>query len=121
MADKNTQIVRKIIGHAEKILSYCQGVGKSGFTSDSKLVEACAFNLLQIGELSRLLEEDYTTAHSDIPWHKIRGLRNRIVHDYEGIDLSLIWDIIDGDLRNLKHQLDALCDDDLLANERQVK
>jgi uncharacterized protein with HEPN domain len=108
MADKNTQIVRKIIGHAEKILSYCQGVGKNGFISDSKLVEACVFNLLQIGELTRLLDAGYTMAHTDIPWHKMRGLRNRIVHDYEGIDLSLIWDIIDGDLRNLKCQLGAL-------------
>jgi uncharacterized protein with HEPN domain len=110
MADKNTRIVRKIICHAEKILSYCSDVTEGEFIADSKVAEACVFNLLQIGEMTRLLDEGYTVAHGGIPWHKMRGLRNRIVHDYEGIDLSLIWDIISGDLPELAKQLSGICE-----------
>lgn len=45
------------------------------------------------------------TRYSEIPWFKMRGLRNRIVHDYEGVNLKLIWEIIDMDIETLTHQL----------------
>ena len=50
------------------------------------LVEACVFNLSQIGELVRHLDRDFIEQHSDVPWAQMRGLRNRIIHDYEGVN-----------------------------------
>ena len=47
------------------------------------------------------MDSDFTQKHADIPWHALYGLRNRIVHDYEGVNLRLIWEIIDGDLQPL--------------------
>ncbi|MDR2157268.1 MAG: DUF86 domain-containing protein [Clostridiales Family XIII bacterium] len=58
--------------------------------------------------MARLLDEGFTAAHGDIPWHKMRGLRNRIVHDYGGIDQSLIRDIINGNLAELTFRLGKL-------------
>jgi uncharacterized protein with HEPN domain len=49
-------------------------------------------------------------AHGNIPWHKIRGLRNRIVHDYDGIDQLLIWDIINDDLLDLIRRLEEIAE-----------
>jgi len=108
MADQNHQIVKKIIGYAEKILSYCCELSEDNFLADDKLVEACVFNLIQIGESTRLLDDDFMDMHSNIPWHKIRGLRNRIVHNYEGVDQLLIWDIISEDLADLIQQLSEI-------------
>lgn len=105
MADKNIRNIEKIIGHAEKILSYCKGMSKESFLADDKVVEACVFNLIQIGELAASLDDGFTAARAGIPWNQMRGLRNRIVHDYEGIDFLLIWDIISGDLTDLIRQL----------------
>ena len=50
------------------------------------LAEACVFNLSQIGELVRYLDRDFIEQHSDVPWAQMRGLRNRIIHDYEGVN-----------------------------------
>ena len=73
--------------------------------NNSMMVEACVFNLSRIGELVNKLDKEYLSKHNEVPWFKIRGLRNRIVHDYEGVNLNLIWEIIDMDIKILKEQL----------------
>ena len=65
------------------------------------LAEACVFNLSQIGELVRHLDRDFIEQPSDIPWAQMRGLRNRIIHDYEGVNLMLVWEIIKYDIPTL--------------------
>ena len=105
MEDKNYIIVSKIIKYVEKILSYIEGVDKSTFVEDSKLLEACIFNLLQIGEIANRLDEDFQSRYTEIPWSKIRGLRNRLVHDYEGVNFELLWQVVEGDLDVLHRQL----------------
>jgi uncharacterized protein with HEPN domain len=74
------------------------------------MVEACVFNLSQIGELVNKLDKEYILEHNDIPWFKLKGLRNRIVHDYEGVNLNLIWEIIDMDIGILREQILKLID-----------
>jgi len=61
--------------------------------------------LSQIRELVNKLDKEYIIEHPDIPWFKMKGLRNRIVRDYVGVNLILIWDIIDIDIKILKEQL----------------
>lgn len=72
---------------------------------NSILVEACVFNLSQIGELANKIDKDFEENNSSIPWRVLYGLRNKIVHDYEGVNLVLIWDIIKEDLPELNTQL----------------
>ena len=78
------------------------------FSADSKLVEACVFNLSQMGELANRVDKAFAQDHAEIPWRYIYGLRNRIVHDYEGVNLLLIWEIIRDDLPTLLEQLQRL-------------
>ena len=105
MADKNHIIVEKIVAHIDKITSYIAGLERATFLADTKAVEACVFNLLQMGELAGRLDEGFRNAHADIPWFKIRGLRNKIAHDYEGVRLEIVWDIVKDDLSILRGQL----------------
>ena len=99
---RNEMILQKIIEYGEKILHYCKGYAdKESFISNSLLVEACVFNLSQIGEIANKIDVSFTEEHLDIPWNALYGLRNRIVHDYEGVNLNLIWDIIHDDLPGL--------------------
>ncbi len=69
------------------------------------VVEACVFNLSQMGELANKLDDDYRRKHKQIVWNQIYGLRNRIVHDYEGVNLKLVWEIIEFDLPELRDNL----------------
>ena len=72
------------------------------------MIKACIFNYSQIGELVNKIDKGYASEHYEIPWFKMRGLRNRIVHDYEGVNLNLICEIIDTDIEVLKEQLSKL-------------
>lgn len=65
-------------------------------------MEACVFNLSQLGELCRAVDESFAAIHPEIPWKEMYGLRNRIVHDYEGVNLRLIWEIISEDIPELR-------------------
>jgi len=58
-----------------------------------------------IGEAANRLPDDFKKEHSNLEWHKIVGLRHRIVHDYFGIDIEIIWQILSKDLPELRHKL----------------
>lgn len=107
---KNKIIVEKIIKYIRKILQYTKDMSREEFIQNSMMIEACVFNLGQIGELANKLDRDFEAEHSDIPWRTLYGLRNRIVHDYEGVNLNLIWDIVSSDLSELLKQLNDLND-----------
>ncbi len=69
------------------------------------VIDACVFNLSQIGELASKLDDEYKQNHKSIAWNQIYGLRNRIVHDYEGVNLKLVWEIIESDLPKFRDDL----------------
>ena len=72
------------------------------------MVEACVFNLSQIEEYCHSITDEYKELHPELPWHEMYGLRNRIVHNYEGVNLKLVWEIISADLSQLREQIFAL-------------
>ena len=78
------------------------------FIRDELVIDGVARNLEIIGEAVRQLPEEFRRVHAQIPWTQIAGLRNRIVHDYFGLDLEIIWEIIQHDLPELKKQVRAL-------------
>ena len=102
---RNEIIINKLLAYAEKIINYCEGYDYDSFVADSKLVEACVFNLSQMGELCKSIDTEYAQHHSQIPWNEMYGLRNRIVHDYEGVNMLLVWEIIADDLPSLRDAL----------------
>ena len=85
---KNQKIIQKIINYIDSILKYTNDVDCDEFRNNSMMVEACVFNLSQIGKLVNKLDKEYLSKYNEVPWFKIRGLRNRIVHDYEGVNLK---------------------------------
>ena len=107
---RNEVVVQKLNAYAEKIIRYCEGMDYEQFSADTKLVEACVFNLSQMGQLANRVDDAFAQAHPGIPWRYIYGLRNRIVHDYEGVNLRLIWEIIHEDLPTLQANLKKLED-----------
>jgi len=87
-------LLEDIIESAEKILQYTKGISFEEFSKDNKTVDAVIRNFEIIGEASNLLPDEIKDKYSEIDWHRIRGFRNRIVHDYFGVDLQIIWKII---------------------------
>lgn len=88
-----TLLVEDIIDSAIKILEYTDNLSFEEFINDSKTVDAVIRNFEIIGEAANRLPGEFKDKYSDIDWHRIRGFRNRIVHDYFGIDYSIVWEI----------------------------
>lgn len=88
---------------AKKIKRYTLDLDFNSFLSDDKTMDAVVRNFEIIGEAANRIDDDFRLKHSEIEWKRIRGFRNRIVHDYFGIDYEIIWEIIET-------YLDALID-----------
>jgi uncharacterized protein with HEPN domain len=86
-------LIEDIIDSGNKILDYTKDLSFDDFIEDSKTVDAVIRNFEIIGEAANRLQEDFKQKHTDIDWHLIKGFRNRIVHDYFGIDYSIVWEI----------------------------
>ena len=93
---------------AEKILKYTKGLSFEDFLADDKTIDAVVRNFEIIGDASLRIDEDFRFEHPQIEWKKLRGFRNRIVHDYFGIDYEIVWSILTQDLEELFFQLDQL-------------
>lgn len=91
-----------------KIRKYTAGLDRNDFLASGMAADAVVRNLEIIGEAANRLPEEFTARHSEIEWRKIIGLRNRIVHHYFGVDLDIIWVIIQQDLPPLENQLAAI-------------
>ena len=86
-------LIEDIIDSGSKILEYTKDLSFEDFLADSKTVDAVIRNFEIIGEAANLLPEEFKEKYPDIDWHRIRGFRNRIVHDYFGIDYTIVWQI----------------------------
>ena len=75
------------------------------FIANKLLCHAVVYNLQCIGECSYKLSREYVTAHQEIDWEAIEGLRHVLVHDYYTVDMNTVWAILEKDLPVLKEYL----------------
>jgi uncharacterized protein with HEPN domain len=76
---------------------------------ENELVQTWVVHHLQIiGEACRALSDDFRRQHSDIPWSQIIGMRNILVHHYFGVDVPVVWSVIQRDLPDLKTKVAAI-------------
>lgn len=94
-------LIEDIWEAAEKVKHYTDDMTQMAFEHDERTTDAVVRNLEVIGEAANRLPEDFKGEHPEIEWVKIAGLRHRIVHEYFGVDLKIIWQIIKKDLPGL--------------------
>jgi len=92
----------------DKANFYVDSMSFEAFAADSRTVDAVVRNLEVIGEAARYIPASIKAQHPEIDWTAINGLRNRIVHEYFGLSLSILWTIAQNDLPKLGSQLSAL-------------
>lgn len=97
--------IRSALARIERYTSEMQ---REQFLADEKTIDAVVRNLEIIGEAVRCLSDDFKLQYVGVPWGQIAGLRNRIVHDYFGLDLEIIWQVLRMSLREFKQQLDEI-------------
>jgi uncharacterized protein with HEPN domain len=98
-------LIEDMLAAIGKIERYTAGMSQESFRQDEKTVDAVVRNVEILGEAARQMPEDFAARHPNVPWRQIAGLRNRIVHDYVGLDLEIIWQVIQHDLLPLRAHL----------------
>jgi len=99
---KNSMYINRIIKYIIKINKYMQSVTSSEeFSQSDEKIDAVIFNLEQIGETARKLTKETKLMYTKINWPSIIGLRNMISHEYEGIKIEIIYDIVKNSLTTL--------------------
>ncbi|MFH1188518.1 MAG: DUF86 domain-containing protein [bacterium] len=90
-----------------KIEEYVDGVSYEDMCHNSMLVDAIVRNLTIIGEAAARLSEEYKEQNSHIPWSEIIGMRNKVVHEYFGIDEEILWKTVTDDILTLKQYFES--------------
>jgi len=91
----------------ERALNYT-AEGKAAFFADTKTQDAVVRNLEIIGEGVKNLSENLRAGYSDIPWKRIAGMRDKLIHEYFGVNLQLVWDVVEREFPELKGKIEAL-------------
>ncbi len=94
----------------QHIMNYT-AAGQESFFADRKTQDAVVRNLEIIGEAIKRVSARLKEAHPDIAWKPIAGMRDKLIHDYFGVNLQLVWDVVVRDLPELKKKIDVLLKD----------
>jgi len=112
MKSKEYMSFIKVIEYIEKVIKYTDGYTFEMFCNDEKTVDATIFAISQIGELVKNISKETMNKYKNIEWNMIKGLRNRIVHDYEGIKLNNIWYVVSNDIIELKRDVQIILNEE---------
>ncbi len=104
----NTILLDDIFVALESIFEYTSGKTYEEFKNTKIVRDAVYRNFEIIGEAANRLTTEFIENHSSVNWHKVIGLRNRIIHAYFDIDDDIIWNIIQNDLPILKEQVQKI-------------
>jgi uncharacterized protein with HEPN domain len=92
----------------QRIEEYLGGGGKETFMTSSLIQDAIIRNLQMLSESTMRISDEMQARHPEVEWFKIRGFRNLPVHDYLGVDLERVWNIIENDLSKLKSAVNEM-------------
>ena len=105
MKNKDKTIIMKILSYILELKEFIKDYSSEDFNKDRKTINACVFDLSQIGELAGKISKELIIQNPEIEWQGLKSLRNRIVHDYEGINLNMIWEFLSNELNELEEDL----------------
>jgi uncharacterized protein with HEPN domain len=87
---------------------FCRGMTKGQFLKDLKTQSAVLHQLLILGEAVKRLSDDFRQQHATVPWRLIAGMRDKLIHGYDSVDLNEVWKTTSQDMPNLLSQIEPL-------------
>lgn len=100
--------LRHILDSIEAIEEYTEDCSEEEFLDLREKQDAVVRRVEIIGEAVRNIPPDFREQHPHIPWKKIAGMRDKLVHEYFGVDFELVWEVVKNDLPPFKEQVEEL-------------
>ena len=98
-------LVRHIIDSTNKIIEFTSGIDRSRLEEDDMLSLSVVRLLEIIGEAASKVSVEFRSEHMEIPWRKMIGMRNKLIHAYQDVDLDVVWDTVTNDIPPLQEEL----------------
>ncbi len=93
--------IQKVLDDLTFLISHTKGISKESFSNNEILQDSVMFRFIQISEHIKKLTTEFKIEHKNIPWHSILGLRNRIVHEYGNVDITIVYQTIQNGIYEL--------------------
>lgn len=103
-----TDYLQDIVDAIDDIRAFIEGMSFQAFASDRKTVNAVIRSIEVIGESARNVPLAFRENNPGIPWDKMVGMRNKLIHEYFGVDLEIIWQTINEDIPPLRELIAEL-------------
>ena len=104
---QDSYYLSKALTDINAIIRYTRNLSYDEFVSDEKTIDSVMFRLIQLIENIKNISDNFKQDHSDVPWGKIIGFRNGIVHEYGSTDYSTVYEIISKNIYELKDLFEA--------------
>ncbi len=102
MKKDDTVYLRHILDAIGMVENYTRGLSENEFLSHAMAKDAVVREIEIIGEATKNISDEFQVEHPEIPWMKMIGIRNKIVHEYFNVNFSIVWDTVQEDLPLLK-------------------
>ncbi len=103
--------IEDILESIEKIQRYIKNLDYEKFKDNELVADAVIRNLEIIGEASKNIPDNIRAKYPNVPWRRMIGLRNITAHEYFGVDLNIIWEIITANLSETKPKIELMLED----------
>ena len=113
MLDSNLELLRHISQETTFILKHIQNKSKEDFISDDLLCHGLVRSLEIIGEAAKKIDPDFKQQYPHIEWRKMAGTRDKMIHDYFGVDYEIVWDIVENKIPDLHHFVNEIISENI--------
>lgn len=100
--------LRHILLEVEYLLATQSGLTFEAFSSDETLQRAFVRSLEIIGEAAKKVPDGFRSEHPDVEWRAMAGMRDRLIHDYFGVDYEIVWDVVRNRIPRLRGQISSI-------------